>query len=141
MKLFKNPNFYRFLIPSMIGAFLFVTPINQDGNLTIPVAVAANGLLDLMGSYSLTVIWGLISLSALITVIHRITPLAFVARDAKLAALFGVRGFWFWVRMTGALFANMIYFGIGPDWIIGDLTGGLGFGALLRRSRGFRRFR
>ena len=125
MKLFKNPNFYRFLIPSMIGAFLFVTPINQGGNLTIPVAVAANGLLDLMGSHSLTVIWALISLSALVTVIHRLKPLAFVARDAKLAALFGVRGFWFWVRMTGALFANMIYFGIGPDWIIGDLTGGL----------------
>ena len=50
MKLFKNPNFYRFLIPSLIGAFLFVTPINQGGNLTIPVAVAANWLLDLMGA-------------------------------------------------------------------------------------------
>ena len=44
----REKRFYRFLIPSLIGAFLFVTPINQDGNLTIPIAVAANGLLDLM---------------------------------------------------------------------------------------------
>ena len=125
MKLFKDTRFYRFLIPSVIGAFLFVTPMHQNGNLTIPIAVAANGLLDLMGDRSLTVIWALITLSALVTVMHLAKPLAFVTRDPKLAALFGVRGFWFWVRMTGALFANMIYFGIGPDWLIGDLTGGL----------------
>ena len=45
----KEKRFFRFLIPSLIGAFLFVTPISQDGNLTIPVAVAANALLSLMG--------------------------------------------------------------------------------------------
>ena len=57
MKLLKDKRFYKFLIPSLIGAFLFVTPINQNGNLTIPIAVAANGLLDLMGDYAGTVIW------------------------------------------------------------------------------------
>ena len=56
MKLMHDKRFFRFLIPSLIGAFLFVTPIMQGGNLTIPIAVAANALLDAMGEASLTII-------------------------------------------------------------------------------------
>lgn len=125
MKLLKDVRFYKFLIPSLIGAFLFVIPINQNGNLTIPIAVVANKLLELMGEYMLTVIWALISISAIVTVLHRFLNFGFLKKNAKLDSLFSVRGFWFWTRMTGFLFANMIYFGIGPDFIIGDLTGGL----------------
>lgn len=125
MKLLKDIRFYKFLIPSLIGAFLFVIPINQNGNLTIPIAVIANKLLDLMGDHMLTVIWTLISASAIITVLHRFLNFGFLKKNTKLDSLFSAEGFWFWTRMTGFLFANMIYFGIGPDFIIGDLTGGL----------------
>ncbi|MBQ9852795.1 MAG: YjiH family protein [Ruminiclostridium sp.] len=125
MKLWKDPRFCKFLIPSMIGAFLFVIPINQGGNLTIPIAVAANKLLDLMGDHTLTIIWALISISAILTLLHRAFGLPFLKKNPKMDALFGVKGFWFWIRMIGFLFANMIFFGLGPDFIIGDLTGGL----------------
>ena len=125
MKFLKDPRFLKFLIPSLIGAFLFVIPISQDGNLTIPIAVVANKLLDLMGDHTLTIIWALISISAIMTLLHRFFRLPFLKKNPKLDALFGVRGFWFWTRMIGFVFANMIFFGIGPDFIIGDLTGGL----------------
>ncbi len=125
MKLLKDKRFYKFLIPSLIGAFLFVTPINQGGNLTIPIAVAANALLDFMGNAALTVIWVLISLSAILTVLHKIFGFAFLKKNSKMNALFGVKGIWFWIRMVGFVFVNMIYFNLGPDFIIGDLTGGL----------------
>ena len=125
MKLLKDSRFYKFLIPSLIGAFLFVTPINQGGNLTIPIAVAANALLDLMGGHALTIIWALISLSAILTLLHRFVGLPLLKKNPKLDSLFGVKGFWFWTRMVGFVFANMIYFNIGPDFIIGDVTGGL----------------
>ena len=125
MNTLKNKYFYKFLIPSLIGAFLFVTPIKQDGNLTIPIAVLANKLLDLMGDYTMTIIWFLISLSAILTVLHRCLGLSTLKKNVKLDELFGVRGFWFWVRMIGFVFANMIYFGVGPDFIIGELTGGV----------------
>ena len=125
MKLLKDKRFYKFLIPSLIGAFLFVLPISQDGNLTIPIAVAANGLLAVMGRWSGTVIWALISISAVVTILHRIFHFSVLKNNPKMDALFGVKGFWFCTRMVGFLFANMIYFGIGPDFIIGELTGGL----------------
>ena len=125
MKLLKDKLFFKFLIPSLIGAFLFVLPISQDGNLTIPIAVAANGLLAVMGRWSGTVIWALISISAVVTILHRIFHFSVLKNNPKMDALFGVKGFWFCTRMVGFLFANMIYFGIGPDFIIGELTGGL----------------
>ena len=59
MNLFQDKRFYRFLIPSLTGAFLFVTPISQNGNLTIPIAVAANKLLDLMGYESVVDLGGI----------------------------------------------------------------------------------
>jgi nucleoside recognition membrane protein YjiH len=125
MKILKDIRFYKFLIPSLVGTFLFVTPINRSGNLTIPIAVAANKLLELTGEHMLTIIWALISISAIVTVLHKILDLGFLKKNPKLDSVFSVQGFWFWTRMTGFLFANMIYFGIGPDFIIGDLTGGL----------------
>lgn len=125
MKLLTNSTFYKFLIPSLIGAFLFVIPINQGGNLTIPIAVAANKLLDFMGDYALTVIWALISISAIGTILNRLLHIPFLKKNPKMDALFGVKGFWFWTRIVGFIFANMIFFGFGPDFIIGDATGGL----------------
>ena len=123
MKLLKEKRFYKFLIPSLVGAFLFATPINQDGNLTIPIAVVANKLLDLMGDSVLTIIWVLISLSGILTIIHKVVGIGILKRNEKLNALFSVKGFWFVVRLIGLVFANMIYFNFGPDIIIGELTG------------------
>ena len=48
MNILKDKRFYKFLLPSLVGIFLFVTPVNQNGNLTIPIAVLANKLLDLI---------------------------------------------------------------------------------------------
>ena len=131
MQLLKDKRFYMFLIPSLIGAFLFVTPIQYDGNLTIPIAIAANFMLNLMGNHALTIIWLLISLSAVVTIVHKLRPLSILKRNEKLDALFSVKGFWFAIRMVGFVFANMTYFGIGPDIIIGDATGGLVINDLL----------
>jgi len=125
MKIFKNISFYKFLIPSLIGMLLFVTPVNHGGNLTIPVAVMANLLLDFMGDGSTAVICGLISISAIITLIHRFRGIEFIKNNPKLDNLFGVKGFWFAVSMTGFVFAVMMFSGIGPEIIIGDVTGGV----------------
>ena len=125
MKLLKDKRFYKFLFPSLIGLFLFITPIIQDGNMTIPVAVMANGLLGIIEDYSLTIIWFLISFSAIITLYHKLIGIQLFKNISKLDHLFNIKGFWFYVRMVGFIFVNMIYFKIGPDFIIGDLTGGV----------------
>ena len=131
MKLLHDKRFYRFLIPSLVGAFLFVTPIMQGGNLTIPIAVAANALLDAMGGASLTIIWALICVSAVLTVVHKAHPLPFLKKNPKLDNLFSVKGIWFVVRMLGFVLANMIFFDLGPDFLIGEATGMVVIGDLM----------
>ena len=125
MKYITDKRFFKFFIPSLIGAILFIVPINQDGNLSIPIAVVANLLLELMGNNSLTIIWLLISISSVVTLVHKFIGIELLKRNKKLNDLFSIKGFWFIIRMIGFLFVNMIYFNVGPDFIIGDLTGGL----------------
>lgn len=125
MKLLKDKNFYRFFIPSLVGIFLFVTPVNQNGNLTIPIAVFANTLLELMGDSSTAVICLLISISAIVTLVHKFVGIKFIKENPKLDNLFTLTPFWFAVRMTGFVFAIMMFTGIGPEIIIGDVTGGV----------------
>ncbi|MBR5794742.1 MAG: YjiH family protein [Erysipelotrichaceae bacterium] len=123
MNLFKEKRFYRFIFPSIIGCLLFVTPLQYQGQLTIPIAVIANTLLDVLSSSIITIIWLLITLSGLITCVHRLYPLKWIMEHERIQALFNIRGFWFWIRILGALFANMLYFHIGPSLIVSDVTG------------------
>lgn len=125
MKLLTNKTFYKFLIPSLIGMALFVTPINSGGNLTIPIAVIANWLLGLMGTHSTLVIYVLVSLSALITIVHKICKIPFIRDHEKLNNLFDVKGIWLLIRILGLIFANMLFWGIGPEMILSENTGGL----------------
>ena len=131
MKQQTNKLFYRFLIPSLIGVFLFVTPISQNGNLTIPIAAASNLMQKLLGDFSVTVIWLLINISAVLTILHKTIGIGWFKRNPKLDALFGLGGFWFIVRMIGVVFANIVYFGFGPEMIIGEATGGMVMESLL----------
>lgn len=124
MKLLKDKRFYRFLFPSLIGLFLFVTPISQNGNLTIPIAVLSGWMQEILGQAMMTVLWVLISLSAIVTIVHKIFRIPFIKNSPKLNSLFAPNWFWFSVRMVGFVLVNMIYFGIGPDFLIGDATGG-----------------
>lgn len=123
MRTKKYRSICKFLIPSLVGALLFVTPIRQHGSLTIPIAVLANALLHLMGDYSTYLICGLITLSAVITIIHKVAGIKFISEHPKLNNLFTLSPFWFLIRMIGFVFAIMMLFHIGPDLIIGANTG------------------
>ena len=125
MNLIKNKKFYKFLIPSLIGMFLFVTPIKSGGNLTIPIAVIANGLLSLMGSYSTFIIYVLVSISTIVTIIHKFVKIPFIQKNEKLNNLFDVKGIWLVVRILGFIFVNLLFWGVGPDMILSEDTGGL----------------
>ncbi|MEG2082558.1 MAG: YjiH family protein [Oscillospiraceae bacterium] len=124
MKILKDKHFYRFLAFSLIGTFLFITPIWDGEGLTIPVAVASQFLVGLLGSRSSLVIYLLISLSGFLTLLNRIFKFSFFESSVFLKNLFDLRGFWFWVRIVGFAFATLIFFKVGPQIIIGDTTGG-----------------
>lgn len=123
MHLFKEKQFFKFIIPSIIGCLLFITPLQYQGQLTIPIAVIAHSLLDIMRDSIYTLIWLIITCSGIITCIHRMHPILWISKYERLHTLFNIRGFWFYIRIIGTIFVNMLYFTIGPSLIVSDITG------------------
>ena len=65
----KRATLFKFLIPSLIGVFMFLFPMkNADGDTTIPVAYLADALNELIGYDNVVLIVViLINISALLT--------------------------------------------------------------------------
>ncbi|OLN24217.1 hypothetical protein BTO30_02070 [Domibacillus antri] len=113
-----------FIVPSLIGILLFMTPVPVEDGLTIPIAVMSNALQELIGPYIPSIMTFLIVFAASATVMVKITRPAFISHSAFLAALFDVTPVWAVVRVIGAIFAVMTFFQIGPEAVWSDVTGG-----------------
>ncbi|WP_406686028.1 YjiH family protein [Rossellomorea vietnamensis] len=115
----------RFIIPSLLGVFLFMIPIPGKDGITIPIAVLSGLLQDWIGSYVPSIMTGLIILTVIGTVITKIAHPNFIVKSPFFSSLFDVRPVWAVVRIVGAIFAVMTLFKLGPEWVWSDATGGL----------------
>ncbi|WP_338752104.1 YjiH family protein [Bacillus sp. FJAT-52991] len=120
-----------FIIPSLIGVFLFVIPMKIGDGYTIPIAVLSNFVIDNMGDYIPAIMTGLIILSAVGTLLVKAIRPQFVRNSHFLASLFDITPFWATVRVLGAIFAALTCFKVGPEAIYSENTGGLLLTSLL----------
>ncbi|SDH43704.1 YjiH family protein [Alteribacillus bidgolensis] len=111
----------RFLIPSLIGIFLFMIPVSVNGEITIPVALLANwlqgeaaGALPPIASFFMFV-------AVAGSIIVKITNIS----NHFIKSLFDVSWVWLGIRVFGLIFSLMVLFNTGPDWIVSPDTGGL----------------
>ncbi|MED1603167.1 YjiH family protein [Alkalihalophilus marmarensis] len=122
---YQIKDYMKFIIPSLLGIFLFMVPLTYNGEITIPVAFMAKqveGLLE-----------GIIpSLMTLILFMVAIMTMAVTAFQPKslinqplIRTLFHVKPVWVYVRIIGMLFAVMTLYQIGPEWVWSEDTGGL----------------
>lgn len=115
---------WRFIIPSILGVLLFMTPVPVEDGMTIPIAVLSGALQDTVGEAIPGIMTALIVLAALFTLLIKGVLPGFVRHSAFLAALFDVSLFWTIIRVLGAIFAVMTFFQLGPEAIWSDATGG-----------------
>ncbi|MGV2986237.1 YjiH family protein [Vibrio sp. E150_011] len=127
----KKGNFLIFLIPSLIGLFLFMAPISYDGGLTIPVAVLAKSLQAAMGDFIVPLVTAIIALMAAASILSRIFKPAFINNNEFLNGLFNPSPMWLAVRVIGGIAVLMTYFQFGPEAIWEENTGGLVLEGLL----------
>ncbi|MGG3448957.1 YjiH family protein [Domibacillus aminovorans] len=113
-----------FIIPSLIGILLFITPVPVKDGLTIPIAIMSNALQDWIGAFIPAIMTTLIIFAALATIAVKIMRPAFVRHSAFLANLFDISPVWTVVRIVGAIFAVMTHFQLGPEAVWSDATGG-----------------
>lgn len=124
MKKFTLSTWLLFLIPSILGIFLFMIPIPVDGTWKIPVAVLANlvaGFVEPIMPWTVTFV---LIFAASGSIIMQFVP----KREGKrtfLEQLFAVNLFWTITRVLGAIFALMVMLQIGPEAFWNENTGGL----------------
>ncbi|CZF79103.1 Nucleoside recognition [Grimontia celer] len=124
-------NLLMFLIPSLLGVLLFMTPVMIDGGFTIPIAVLAKSFLGLLGQSATIVVTSIILVSAIGSVLALATKPRFIIESKFLSGLFLATPVWLTVRLLGAAFVLMAFFGFGPEHVIGGATGGFVLADLL----------
>lgn len=120
-------SFLKFLIPSIIGIILFMTPIKINNQFTIPIAFLSNLLVDEMSNILPLIAVILISTSAIGSILFKL----FKPKNKILISLFNVTPIWFLGRLVGMILVILTYFKIGPEFIWSDSTGGMVLYSLL----------
>ncbi|OZU88495.1 hypothetical protein CIL03_12685 [Virgibacillus indicus] len=120
---FKVTDHLKFIIPSLIGVFLFMMPVKTDDGYTIPIGLLSNWLQDVLANQLSAIMTFIIVITAIFTVIAKaIGPDAF-SRTPFFQKLFYMNGFWTITRVVAAVFVIMVYFKLGPEAIHSEVTG------------------
>ncbi|ELR64101.1 Putative arginine uptake transporter [Photobacterium marinum] len=127
----NRANWLMFLIPSLLGVFLFMAPIQYQDTLTIPIAVLAKSVQGLLDGMLTAIVTFVISLTAGASILTKLFKPRAITENGFLNGLLNPSLPWFIVQQLGAVFVVMTYFKIGPAMIYDGATGGLVLNDLL----------
>ena len=125
MKTYKTSSIIKFVIPSLIGIFLFMVPFSVDGGITIPVAILSKWLQGQLGSLLPTILLGITIVTGIGTIVTKCIKPKFIIENKFLNTLFNVTPVWVVIRLLSVVFLTCAVFEVGPEMIYGELTGGL----------------
>ena len=114
-----------FLIPSLLGVLLFLTPIVYDGKVTIGLGVMADALKAAFAASLPAIAVALLGFSAVVGLYASLLKPRWITERHALNELFNLHPFWLALRVVGALFAAMTFWEFGPEWIWSAYTGGV----------------
>lgn len=124
---YRISSLLKFIIPSLIGVLLFMTPFKIEGQFTIPIAFLSNKLVELFNDFLPLIVTILISISAIGSIVIK-----FYKTDNKiLNSLFNVTPIWMTGRIIGMILSILTYFKLAPEFILSDSTGGMVLFSLL----------
>ena len=124
----KKKNIWKFVLASVVGAFLFLVPIPNGTTFTIPIGMVIDwvaGLLELetINLASLLVLV-FITFSTIVTIINMIFKPAIIQNNESMKKLFSPTPLYFISRLIGLVVVYMAYFNVGPEMIRSGATGG-----------------
>ncbi|MCP1143553.1 YjiH family protein [Lysinibacillus endophyticus] len=123
MKKFTSYTWLLFIVLSLVGIFLFITPINTDNGIKVPIAILANTLSAQVAPIIHWFAFIVFIIAAVGAVIIKFVP---EKKDRTLwDSLFRVNWFWTSMRILAVIFAAMYLFQVGPESFTSDNTAGL----------------
>lgn len=114
-----------FLIPSLLGVLLFLTPIVVDEKVTIGLGVMADALKAAVSDQLPAIATALLLFSAAAGLLGSLLKPKWITSRPALQGLFVLPPLWLGLRTLGALFAAMTFWQFGPEWIWSANTGGV----------------
>ncbi len=120
-----------FIIPSLIGLLLFMTPISYQDAITIPIAIVSKGLQAFLGDALTAIVTGVVVFTALASVITKLVKPTVIKNNLFLNSLLNVSPMWLLTRVLGAVFILLTFSDIGPEAIRSGDTGALVLNDLL----------
>ena len=112
-----------FLIPSLIGVFLFMTPVPSGEIMTIPIAVMAKAIQALFSQIALGLIATIICITGVMSLVFSVFKPKSLTKFRLLNHLFNVSWIWLVTRLFGMAFVLLTYFQVGPHAITSENTG------------------
>ncbi|MGO2366863.1 MAG: YjiH family protein [Pseudoalteromonas sp.] len=105
---------FTFLVPSLIGILLFMTPVPMNGAMTIPIAVMAKAIQTTIAPNVVTIITAIICATGVISLIVKLFKPVSLMQSAIVKHLFDVHWLWLVIRLLGMavivlLFVNIHY--------------------------------
>ena len=114
-----------FLIPSLLGVLLFLTPIVYEEKVTIGLGVMADALKAGLSDWLPAIATGLLLFSAVVGLFASLLKPKWLTERHALNEMFNLSLLWLGLRVLGALFAAMTFWQFGPEWIWNANTGGV----------------
>ena len=101
---FDSKVWLTFIIPSLIGVFLFMTPVPMDGAMTIPIAVMAKALKAAVAPYIDLLITFIICITGVLSIVMKLFKPTALMKTSILKHLFDVHWLWVVIRLFGMAF-------------------------------------
>ncbi|MBG0839089.1 YjiH family protein [Ectopseudomonas toyotomiensis] len=114
-----------FLIPSLLGVLLFLTPIVYEEKVTIGLGVMADALKATVSDQLPAIATALLLLSAVLGLFGSLLKPRWLTERRALNDLFVLPPLWLALRVLGGLFAAMTFWQFGPEWVWNANTGGV----------------
>jgi len=115
----------RFIIPSLTGILLFLTPIPYNGEMTICISAILDLIRNFLGYDFLTkASVAFIVLGAIFVFIGSFIKPKFILNNEVLKATFVTEWYWAIIRIFGGIIVLPVMFSFGPEWLVGADTGG-----------------
>lgn len=105
---FKPIPLLKFLIPSLLGIFLFIIPIPKDHSITIPIALLSSSLQDILSNSIDTILIIVTGISAIGSIITTLFKPKFITHYTFLNSLFNTSWIWLGLRVLAFIFISII---------------------------------
>lgn len=124
IKKLDSKSIMKFLVPSIIGVFLFLCPVPWKGSINIPIGIISEWLAGAIKPVAPILITTVILISAIFSTITTFMKPKAILENKLLSKLFITNNLYLTFRIIGAIVAVLVFTKSGPEFIISGDTGG-----------------